>query len=53
MKEIRKQYDDVSFHLCFKNIPEPDIYLYNVTTNLKIYMVKTFLTRKLNLPEDQ
>ena len=30
----------------------PDIYLYNVTTNLIIYMVKTLLNRKLVLPED-
>ena len=53
MKEIRKQYDNLSFHLCLKQLAGPDIYLYNVTTNLTIYMAKILLTRKLDLPEDQ
>lgn len=53
MEEIREHYDDVSFHLCFKQMDGPCIYLYNVTTNITIYMVKTLLTRKLDLPENQ
>ena len=53
MEEIRKYYDDVSFHLYFKQMPGPDIYLCNITTNLTIYMVKTLLFRKLDLLEDQ
>ena len=53
MEEIRKYYDDVSFHLYFKQMPGPDIYLCNITTNLTIYMVKILLLRKLDLLEDQ
>ena len=50
MEEIR---DELSFHLCCKQMAGSDIYIYNVKSNFTVYMVKALLNRRLDLPEDQ
>ena len=50
MEEIR---DDLSFHLCCKQMAGSDIYIYNVKSNFTVYMVKALLNRRLDIPEDQ
>ena len=50
MEEIR---DELSFHLCCKQMAGSDIYIYNVKSNFTVYMVKALLNRRLDLPEDR
>ena len=53
MEEIRGLYDHVSFSLCCKQMVGPDIYIHNVKSNLKMFMVKTLVFRKIELPQNQ
>ena len=52
MEEIRGYYDDLSFHLCCKQMAGSDIYIHNVKSNFTVYMVKTLPNGRPDIPED-